>query len=150
MEVFKLGNHYLKGIDLKNIKFNNDVEEEKRCFARLWGDGSFGNDRCEKSIKVGCLCKKHFEASQRMNGGWWSGMINEERPEELEGIKTKGAEKRIKQLIRQRKERDEELQQLRSEIHGLRNQVQERDTQLSSSLKNMISIKTKMISISYL
>tara|TARA_Y100000996_G_C22405035_1_gene594743 strand:+ start:117 stop:518 length:402 start_codon:yes stop_codon:yes gene_type:complete len=84
MEVFKLGNHYLKGIDLKNIKFNNDVEEEKRCFARLWGDGSFGNDRCEKSIKVGCLCKKHFEASQRMNGGWWLGMINEERPEEPE------------------------------------------------------------------
>ena len=74
MEVFKLGNHYLKGIDLKNIKFNNDVEEEKRCFARLWGDGSFGNDRCERSIKVGCLCKKHFEASQRMNGGWWLGI----------------------------------------------------------------------------
>ena len=63
---------------------------------------------------------------------------NEERPEELEGIKTKGAEKRIKQLIRQRKERDEELQQLRGEIQGLRNQVQERDTQLSSSLKNSI------------
>ena len=63
---------------------------------------------------------------------------NEERPEELEGIQTKGAEKRIRQLIRQRKERDEELQQLRSEIQGLRNQVQERDTQLSSSLKNSI------------
>ena len=63
---------------------------------------------------------------------------NEERPEELEGIQTKGAEKRIRQLIRQRKERDEELQQLRNEIQGLRNQVQERDTQLSSSLKNSI------------
>ena len=63
---------------------------------------------------------------------------NEERPAELEGIQTKGAEKRIRQLIRQRKERDEELQQLRNEIQGLRNQVQERDTQLSSSLKNSI------------
>ena len=63
---------------------------------------------------------------------------NEERPEELEGIQTNGAEKRIRQLIRQRKERDEELQQLRGEIQGLRNQVQERDTQLSSSLKNSI------------
>lgn len=62
----------------------------------------------------------------------------EEQPEELEGIKTKGAEKRIKQLIRQRKERDEELQQLRSEINNLRSAVQERDTQLSSSLKNSI------------
>lgn len=62
----------------------------------------------------------------------------EEQPEELEGIKTKGAEKRIKQLIRQRKERDEELQQLRSEINNLRSAVQEKDTQLSSSLKNSI------------
>jgi len=62
----------------------------------------------------------------------------EEQPEELEGIKTKGAEKRIKQLIRQRKERDEELQQLRSEINNLRSAVQERNTQLSSSLKNSI------------
>ena len=62
----------------------------------------------------------------------------EEQPEELDGIQTKGAEKRIRQLIRQRKERDEELQQLRSEINNLRSAVQERDTQLSSSLKNSI------------
>jgi len=34
----------------------------------------------------------------------------EEKPQELEGIETKGAEKRIRQLIRQRKERDEEIQ----------------------------------------
>jgi hypothetical protein len=54
----------------------------------------------------------------------------EEQPEELDGIQTKGAEKRIRQLIRQRKERDEELQQLRSEINNLRSAVQERDTQL--------------------
>lgn len=62
----------------------------------------------------------------------------EEQPEELDGIQTKGAEKRIRQLIRQRKERDEELQQLRSEVNNLRSTVQERDTQLSSSLKNTI------------
>ena len=35
----------------------------------------------------------------------------EEAPE-LEGIETKGAEKRIRQLIRQRKERDEEVENL--------------------------------------
>ena len=81
MEVFKLGNHYLKNVDIKSIKFNN-VEEEKRCFARLWGDGSLGNDRCERIIKGGCMCKKHSQASQRMNGIWWLGMFNEERPEE--------------------------------------------------------------------
>jgi len=84
MEVFKLGNHYLKDVDIKGIQFNNKVEEEHQCLARLWGDGSLGNDRCERLIKGGCMCKKHFEASQRMNGRWWLGMINEERPEEPE------------------------------------------------------------------
>jgi hypothetical protein len=61
-----------------------------------------------------------------------------EIPEELEGIKTKGAEKRIKQLIRQRKEREEELKNLRLEVSNLRTSVQTREKELSSSLKNNI------------
>ena len=36
----------------------------------------------------------------------------EEQPKELEGINTKGAEKRIRQLIKQRKDRDEEVARL--------------------------------------
>ena len=36
----------------------------------------------------------------------------EEDPKELEGIQTKGAEKRIRQLVRQRKERDDQISQL--------------------------------------
>ena len=61
-----------------------------------------------------------------------------EIPEELEGIKTKGAEKRIKQLIRQRKEREEEIENLRVEVSNLRTSVQAREKELSSSLKNNI------------
>jgi hypothetical protein len=38
--------------------------------------------------------------------------VKEDVPEELEGIETKGAQKRIKQLIRQRRERDEQIQKL--------------------------------------
>jgi hypothetical protein len=38
--------------------------------------------------------------------------IKKEEPKELEGINTKGAEKRIRQLIKQRKERDEEVAKL--------------------------------------
>ena len=39
---------------------------------------------------------------------------NEEKaePKELEGVQTKGAQKRIRQLVKQRKERDEQIQQL--------------------------------------
>ena len=61
-----------------------------------------------------------------------------EIPEELEGIKTKGAEKRIKQLIRQRKEREEEIENLRVEVSNLRTSVQAREKELSYSLKNNI------------
>jgi len=84
MEIFKLGNLYLKNIDLKTVVFNKNVENENRCYARIWGDGSFGNDRCERKIKSGCLCKKHIEAEKRMNGKWWLGLINEPRPENPE------------------------------------------------------------------
>ena len=62
----------------------------------------------------------------------------EQPPEELEGIKTKGAEKRIKQLIRQRKEREEEIEKLRSEVNNLRTSVQTREKELSNSLKTNI------------
>lgn len=63
----------------------------------------------------------------------------EEAPhKELEGIKTKGAEKRIKQLIRQRKERDEELESLRGELQKLKSTVNQKDSQLSSTLKTSL------------
>ena len=62
----------------------------------------------------------------------------QEQPEELEGIKTKGAEKRIKQLIRQRKEREEEIEKLRSEVKNLRGSVKTREKELATSLKTNI------------
>jgi len=49
----------------------------------------------------------------------------EESEPELEGIETKGAEKRIRQLIKQRKERDEELHNVRTELNQLRYQMGE-------------------------
>jgi len=60
------------------------------------------------------------------------------KPEELEGIETKGAQKRIRQLIKQRKEREEEIAQLRAEMQELRKSVQTKDTELTNSLKNSL------------
>ena len=83
MDVFRMSHKYLCEIDIKKIKFKTEIEEEKRCLARLWGDGAMGIDQCERMIKSGCLCKKHCDSSQRMNGKWWLGLITEERPEEV-------------------------------------------------------------------
>lgn len=60
------------------------------------------------------------------------------KPEELDGIETKGAQKRIRQLIKQRKEREEEIAQLRAEMQELRKTVQTKDTELTNSLKNSL------------
>jgi ribosomal protein S20 len=54
-----------------------------------------------------------------------TGSDQEESEPELEGIETKGAEKRIRQLIKQRKERDEELSSVRTELNQLRYQMGE-------------------------
>ena len=64
---------------------------------------------------------------------------NEEKPvKELEGIETKGAEKRIRQLIRQRKERDEKLQKMEERLSTLQNELNQKEEQLSNSLKSSI------------
>jgi myosin heavy subunit len=57
---------------------------------------------------------------------------------ELEGIETRGAQKRIRQLIKQRKEREEEISRLRDEVEKLRTSVQVREKELSTSIKSTI------------
>mgnify|MGYP003632153910 FL=1 len=58
-------------------------------------------------------------------------LIKAEAPEEdikeLDGIETNGAQKRIRQLVKQRKERDEQIQQLIQERETLNNQLQKRE-----------------------
>ena len=51
----------------------------------------------------------------------------EEKPKELEGIDTKGAQKRIKQLVRQRKEKEEEVSRLIRQNEELVNRVKRQE-----------------------
>ena len=44
-------------------------------------------------------------------------------PKELEGVETKGAQKRIRQLVKQRKERDEQIQKLIEQNEALTNKI---------------------------
>jgi len=61
-----------------------------------------------------------------------------EKPKELEGIETKGAQRRIKQLIRQRKERDEQIQELINEKENLRANLYHKD--LESNKLNKLNL----------
>jgi hypothetical protein len=54
-----------------------------------------------------------------------------EEPKELDGIQTKGAEKRIRQLIRQRKERDEQIAQLIQQNEKLKSSYNTKETEFN-------------------
>lgn len=86
MTVFIIAKKYLTTIDFNNtyfIKENNNNNNIKQCMARIWDKGEYGNTQCSNHILKNCLCSKHYNASLRMGGEWWLGMINTERPEEL-------------------------------------------------------------------
>ena len=63
----------------------------------------------------------------------------EETPKELDGIETKGAEKRIRQLIRQRKEREETIQTLLAQNEELKNNLSKKDKEVVSITSNSLN-----------
>ena len=69
----------------------------------------------------------------------------EDKPEELEGIKTKGAEKRIRQLVRQRKERDEQISKLIAQNESLVNNLQQRESSFNEVSKLNLDASEKQL-----
>ena len=70
--------------------------------------------------------------------------VNEETPE-LEGIETKGAEKRIRQLIRQRKEREEEVEQLLETNKKLSETLKQKEEEVFNVSKNSLEASEKQL-----
>ena len=69
----------------------------------------------------------------------------EEIPQELEGIETKGAQKRIRQLIKQRKDRDHQIQTLLAQNEQLTSHVQNKDTELFNANKLSLDTSEKQL-----
>jgi len=69
----------------------------------------------------------------------------EEVPQELEGIETKGAQKRIRQLIRQRKDRDEQIQNLLAQNEKLSTNLQSKDKELFDVNKLSLDTSEKQL-----
>jgi len=69
----------------------------------------------------------------------------EEIPQELEGIETKGAQKRIRQLIKQRKDRDNQIQTLLVQNEQLTSHVQNKDTELFNANKLSLDTSEKQL-----
>jgi hypothetical protein len=71
--------------------------------------------------------------------------IQEEQPEELKGINTKGAEKRIRKLVAQRKERDEQLALAVEKIKYLESALSDKDKNISDYRRQSVDSKKEEI-----
>jgi hypothetical protein len=69
----------------------------------------------------------------------------EEEPPELDGIETKGAEKRIRQLIRQRKERDEQITALIQKNEVLSGSLRTKDNEVNQVNKLSLDASEKQL-----
>ena len=69
----------------------------------------------------------------------------EEAPPELEGIETKGAEKRIRQLIRQRRERDEQIAALIQKNEELDKNLRTKDKEVTQVNKLSLDASEKQL-----
>ena len=69
----------------------------------------------------------------------------EQRPQELDGIKTKGAEKRIRQLVRQHKERDEQIAQLLAQNEELSNNLKQKESSFNEVNKLNLDASEKQL-----
>ena len=69
----------------------------------------------------------------------------EKKPKELEGIETKGAEKRIRQLIKQRKDRDEHIQQLVQKNDELVGKLTNREQEFTNISKMHLDVNEKQL-----
>ena len=69
----------------------------------------------------------------------------EEKVPELDGIETKGAEKRIRQLIRQRKERDEHIQALIQKNEELNTNLRTKDKEVNTLGKSSLDASEKQL-----
>jgi len=71
--------------------------------------------------------------------------VVEEKVPELEGIETKGAEKRIRQLIRQRKEKDEHIQALIQKNEELSMNLRTKNKEVNTLGKSSLDVSEKQL-----
>jgi hypothetical protein len=68
-----------------------------------------------------------------------------EEPQELDGIETKGAQKRIRQLIKQRKDRDDQISQLIRQNEELTGKISTREQEFSNISKLHLDANEKQL-----
>tara|TARA_A100000172_G_scaffold36331_1_gene22047 strand:+ start:3404 stop:4351 length:948 start_codon:yes stop_codon:yes gene_type:complete len=71
--------------------------------------------------------------------------VKDKEPQELEGIETSGAQKRIRQLVKQRKEREEQIELLRLQNEELNKKLVGKENEVQSMGKRTLAMSEKQL-----
>ncbi len=103
-------------------------------------DTSKSNDKADKvEFEIEEPVKKETKSEEPKKE------IKKEEPKELEGIETKGAEKRIRQLIKQRKDRDDQIATLIKQNEELKNSFSTQKTEFNKVSKLNLDATEKQL-----
>jgi len=119
------------------ISYTTEVEMEEK---EEWGDVKIPNEE-QKEVEFEIEEEEEVEQEQEPEPE----EKKEESPPELEGIETKGAEKRIRQLIRQRKERDEQITALIQKNEVLSGSLRTKDNEVNQVNKLSLDASEKQL-----
>ena len=117
-----------------------------------WNDIEVSGDKVEYEIEEEAPAEIEeepvVEAVEKDSSNYMEVLEEEEEAEEtpeLKGIETKGAEKRIRQLIRQRKEREEEVEKLQENNRQLVETLKQKDQEVFHVSKNSLEVSEKQL-----
>ena len=71
--------------------------------------------------------------------------VENEEPKELEGIETDGASKRIRQLVKQRKERENQVEALLRQNQELNNRLQSKSNEVTNISRHTLDLSEKQL-----
>ena len=116
-----------------------------------WNDIEVSEDKIEYEIEEDAPEEIEeqpvVEAVKKDSSNYMETLEEEETEEEpeLKGIETKGAEKRIRQLIRQRKDREEEVEKLQENNRQLIATLNRKDQEVFHVSKNSLEVSEKQL-----
>ena len=119
-----------------------------------WNDIEVSGDKIEYEIEEDAPEEIEeqpvVEAVKKDSSNYMETLEEEEEEEaeetpELKGIETKGAEKRIRQLIRQRKDREEEVEKLQENNRQLIETLNRKDQEVFHVSKNSLEVSEKQL-----
>jgi len=116
-----------------------------------WNDIEVSEDKIEYEIEEDApeeIEEQPVVEAQKEDPSHYMETLEEEETEEepeLKGIETKGAEKRIRQLIRQRKDREEEVEKLQENNRQLLETLNRKDQEVFHVSKNSLEVSEKQL-----